>query len=71
MRLVVTRGFAPGPQAYGATVAHVESFGLCEDGRTLMVMVELADERMACFQFCPGELITAAVVARCHDDDRF
>ncbi len=44
---------------------------MCEDGQTLMVMVELNDNRLACFQFCPGKLITAAVVSTCDADDYY
>lgn len=51
-----------GVQLDGARVANVESFGIAEDRKTLVVMVELADHRLACFQFCPGLPVTAHVV---------
>lgn len=54
---------AEGNALGGATVANVESFGLAEDGRTLVVTVELTDGRLAMFQFAPGQPITAHVVA--------
>jgi hypothetical protein len=42
-------------------VESIHSYGYAEDGRTLMVMVELADHRLASFSFCPGEPVGAAV----------
>lgn len=52
-----------GKQLNGAEVLTVESFGIAEDGRTLIVMLELANGSLVCYQFCSGEPITAHVVA--------
>lgn len=46
-----------------AAVKCIDHFGLCEDGRTLAVTVELADGKLAMFNFCPGSPVTAHVVA--------
>lgn len=45
-----------------AAVETIHSYGMAEDGETLVVMVEMADGHTACFQFCPGGPITAHVI---------
>jgi hypothetical protein len=51
-----------GAQLGGVPVTAVDSVGLAEDNRTAVVMIELADGRMACFTFCPGSPVVARVV---------
>ena len=44
-------------------VANIDSYAMCEDGRTLLVLVELVNGRTMAFTFCPGQAITACAVA--------
>ena len=59
------RGEGPqlGPQLDAVPVKSIDSFGLCEDNETLLVIVELVDGRTVALSFCPGQAITAGVVA--------
>jgi hypothetical protein len=52
-----------GPQLDAVPVANIDGFGICEDDRTLLVTVELVDGRKLAVTFCPGQAITACVVA--------
>lgn len=47
----------------GVLVNSIHSYGLAEDNKTLMVMVELADGHTAVISVCPGSPVTAHVVA--------
>lgn len=51
------------PALGGAIAASVHSgFNLCEDGRTQMALIDLADGNTVAISVCPGEPIHIAIV---------
>jgi hypothetical protein len=45
-------------------ILSIDSYGVCEDNRTLMVSLTLADDREVAPSICPGEVITCTELTR-------